>query len=95
MVEATAFSRVPHADRLRHRLRILQVMVLAEFKLKYAGSALGYAWSVIKPLALFTVLYLVFGRVFKLGSISHYYGVSLLIGIVSVRVLLRRHLARS
>ena len=54
----------------------------SEFKLKYAGSVFGYAWSVIKPLALFTVLYLVFARVFKLGSISDYYAVSLLIGIV-------------
>ena len=42
--------------------------MLAEFKLKYAGSALGYVWSVIKPLSLFTVLYLVFGRVFNLGQ---------------------------
>ena len=54
----------------------------AEFKLKYSGSALGYVWSVVKPLALFTMLYAVFGRVFKLGAISHYYPVSLLIGIV-------------
>jgi ABC-2 type transport system permease protein len=57
-------------------------MVLAEFKLKYAGSALGYLWSVVKPLSLFTVMYLVFGRVFKLGSVSPYYGLALLIGIV-------------
>jgi ABC-2 type transport system permease protein len=68
--------------RLRHRLRILVVIAGSEFKLKYAGSVFGYAWSVAKPLALFTVLYLVFARVFKLGTISDYYGVSLLIGIV-------------
>lgn len=74
--------RAPRAGTFRHRLRILQVIVLAEFKLKYAGSALGYAWSVIKPLSLFTVLYLIFGRVFKLGSVSPFYAVSLLIGIV-------------
>jgi ABC-2 type transport system permease protein len=60
----------------------LQVIVLAEFKLKYAGSALGYLWSVVKPLSLFTVLYLVFGRIFKLGTVSEFYAVSLLIGIV-------------
>ena len=54
----------------------------AEFKLKYAGSALGYVWSVLKPLALFTMLYLVFGRVFKLDEISRVLPVSLLIGIV-------------
>jgi len=58
------------------------VIATAEFKLKYAGSALGYVWSVLKPLALFTLLYLVFGRVFNLNQLSPYYAVSLLVGIV-------------
>jgi ABC-2 type transport system permease protein len=57
-------------------------MVLAEFKLKYAGSALGYIWSVVKPLTLFTIMYLVFGRIFNLDEISPHYGIALLIGIV-------------
>jgi len=82
VVEATGFLRAPRTRGIRHRLRILQVIVLAEFKLKYAGSALGYVWSVVKPLSLFTVLYLVFGRIFKLGDISEFYGLALLIGIV-------------
>jgi ABC-2 type transport system permease protein len=69
-------------DRLRQRLRILTVMAGSEFRLKYAGSALGYVWSVLKPLALFTMLYVVFARVFKLGTLSQYYPVSLLMGIV-------------
>ena len=71
-------------DQVRRRLRILQVVASADFKLKYSGSALGYVWSLIKPLTLFTMLYLVFGRVFKLGTISPYYALSLLIGIVLV-----------
>ena len=57
----------------RQHARVLYVTAHAEYKLKYAGSALGYVWSVLKPLALFTMLYLVFGRIFKLGAISHYY----------------------
>jgi ABC-2 type transport system permease protein len=57
-------------------------MVLAEFKLKYAGSVLGYVWSVIKPLSLFTVMYIVFGRLFKLSEISPFYPLALLMGIV-------------
>ncbi len=57
-------------------------MVLAEFKLKYKDSALGYVWSVVKPLSLFTILYLVFGRIFRLDDISEFYGLALLIGIV-------------
>jgi ABC-2 type transport system permease protein len=67
---------------LRHQLRILHVLASVDFKLKYAGSALGYVWSVLKPLMLFVMLYLVFGRVFHLGSISRYYPLALLIGIV-------------
>ena len=39
-----------------HQLRVLRVVAGVEFKLKYAGSALGYVWSVVKPLALFTML---------------------------------------
>jgi ABC-2 type transport system permease protein len=71
-------------DQLFHLMRVLHVVASAEFKLKYAGSALGYLWSLIKPLTLFTMLYLVFGRVFKLGAISHYYPLSLLLGIVLI-----------
>lgn len=54
----------------------------AEFKLKYADSALGYVWSVAKPMALFSVLYVVFGRFFKLGTGFEHYPIYLLIGIV-------------
>jgi ABC-2 type transport system permease protein len=82
VVEATGVLREPRKRRPAHNLRVLQVIVLAEFKLKYAGSILGYVWSVVRPLSLFIVLYLVFGRIFKLGSISEFYAVSLLVGIV-------------
>jgi ABC-2 type transport system permease protein len=43
------------------------VTATIEFKLKYADSALGYVWSLAKPLAYFGVLYVVFGRFFKTG----------------------------
>jgi ABC-2 type transport system permease protein len=72
----------PLTARIAHVLRVLRVIAGAEYKLKYSGSALGYVWSVAKPLALFGMLYAVFGHIFKLGEISHYYPVSLLIGIV-------------
>lgn len=75
-------STTTRRGSLRHQLRILHVLASVDFKLKYAGSALGYVWSVLKPLALFIMLYLVFGRVFHLGQISRYYPLSLLIGIV-------------
>ena len=67
---------------LAHQLRILRVIAGTEFKLKYADSALGYVWSIAKPLALFSVLYVVFGRFFKLGVGFEDYPLYLLIGIV-------------
>jgi len=75
-------QRASQSRTIARLFRILQVIVLSEFKLKYAGSALGYLWSVVKPLSLFTVLYLVFGRIFELDELSAFYPLALLIGIV-------------
>jgi len=58
------------------------VIAAMDFKLKYSGSVLGYLWSVIKPLSLFTMLYIVFAKIFRLGQISEYYPLALLTGIV-------------
>jgi ABC-2 type transport system permease protein len=68
--------------RLAYYLRVVQVIAHAEYKLKYSGSALGYVWSVIKPLGLFLMLYIVFGRFFKLNAGVPHYPLYLLIGIV-------------
>lgn len=62
--------------------RVLRVVSVADFKLKYADSSLGYVWSVAKPLAYFAVLYAVFGRFFKLNLGFEHYPAYLLIGIV-------------
>jgi ABC-2 type transport system permease protein len=59
---------------------VLQVLSRSEFKLKYAGSVLGYLWSLAKPLMYFTVLWLVFGSLFR-PTIDHF-ALYLLIGIV-------------
>ena len=64
-------------------LRVLRAIGAAEFKLKYADSILGYAWSILKPLAWFAVLFVVFGRFFKLEGGFEHYGVYLLVGIVT------------
>jgi ABC-2 type transport system permease protein len=84
MTVAEAFVRSP-AQRIdsRYIVRILRVVSVAEFKLKYAGSALGYVWSIIKPLAWFSVLFVVFGRFFRLQGGFQHYAVYLLTGIVT------------
>ncbi len=64
----------------RNRI-LLRELVVTDFKLRYQGSVLGYAWSLLKPLFLFAIMYVVFGLLIKLGSVEHY-SVYLLLGIV-------------
>jgi ABC-2 type transport system permease protein len=81
---AVAGQRVRSRGRvpaLPYYLRVLRVVAAMDFKRKYADSALGYVWSLAKPLALFSILYVVFGRFFKLAGFDHY-PLYLLIGIV-------------
>ena len=61
---------------------LLRQLVITDFKLRYQGSVLGYLWSIVRPLALFTVLYLVFSRIFRFGDAIPAYPAYLLLGIV-------------
>ena len=65
-----------------HQLRILRVIATVEFKLKYAGSVLGYVWSLAKPLAYFGVLYLFFGHFIRIGGPIQNFALYLILGIV-------------
>lgn len=61
---------------------ILREMVATDFKVRYQGSVLGYVWSLLKPLLLFAVLYILFTYIAPIGKDVEHYGVSLLVGIV-------------
>lgn len=61
---------------------LLAELVRTEFKLRYQDSALGFVWSLLKPLLMFTILYFVFGKMLKIGSNIEHYSVYLLLGIV-------------
>ncbi len=57
---------------------LLSELVRTDFKLRYQNSVLGYAWSLLRPLLLFLILYLVFVKFIKIGNSA----VALLFGIV-------------
>jgi ABC-2 type transport system permease protein len=61
---------------------LLSELVRTDFKLRYQGSALGYAWSLLRPLLLFVILYIVFVKFLKLGTGVPHFPVYLLLGIV-------------
>jgi ABC-2 type transport system permease protein len=65
----------------RNRI-LLRELVITDFKLRYQGSVLGVLWSVLKPLFLFAILYVVFDRFLKLGRDIEHFPVYLLLGIV-------------
>lgn len=61
---------------------LLSELVRTDFKLRYQGSVLGYAWSLLRPLLLFIILYVVFVKFLKLGTGIPHFPVYLLLGIV-------------
>lgn len=61
---------------------LLRELVVTDFKLRYQGSALGVLWSVLKPLFLFAILYVVFDKFLRLGRDIEHFPVYLLLGIV-------------
>ena len=66
----------------RRALELLYLIAVTEFKRHYLGTALGYLWSLARPLMLFGVLLAVFTQVFRLGSEVPHYPVLLLFNIV-------------
>lgn len=61
---------------------LLKQLVVTDFKLRYQGSVLGYMWSLLRPMMLFGVLYVVFTYVIPLGKDIPHYSAYLLLGIV-------------
>lgn len=61
---------------------ILREMITTDFKVRYQGSALGYLWSLLRPLFMFGILYVVFVYIFNINEGVPHLGVYLLLGIV-------------
>ena len=61
---------------------LLFLIAVNDFKKTYFGTALGYVWSLARPLMLFAVLLFVFTRIFRIGSEVEFYPVLLLFNIV-------------
>ncbi|EDK72676.1 ABC-2 type transporter [candidate division TM7 genomosp. GTL1] len=76
-------NTITHLKRkYRYSTILLREMVITDFKLRYKGSILGYVWTLLRPLALFATLYVVFVYFLRFGSDTPYFPVYLLLGIV-------------
>ncbi|HTB48511.1 MAG TPA: ABC transporter permease [Verrucomicrobiae bacterium] len=61
---------------------LLSELVRTDFKLRYQGSVLGYAWSLLRPLFIFAILYVVFIKFLHVDYGVPHSAVYLLLGIV-------------
>jgi ABC-2 type transport system permease protein len=66
----------------RRALELLYVIAVTDFKRAYFGTALGYLWSLMRPLLTFAVLLVVFTHVFHFNSKVQHYPVFLLLNVV-------------
>ena len=75
---------VPRPSAFRANLNLTRELAVTTFKLKYTGSVLGYAWSLVKPLLIFGMTYLVFAVFLLRGRTrpGENFPVELLLGIV-------------
>jgi ABC-2 type transport system permease protein len=69
-------------QRYLYSIILLKQLVKTDFKIRYQNSVLGYLWSLLRPLALFLILYIIFVRFLKVGNAIPHYPVYLLVGIV-------------
>jgi ABC-2 type transport system permease protein len=81
---ATALRSRPVAaeSRARRFLNITLALAVTEFKIRYFGSVLGYLWSLMRPLMLFGVLYVVFTHIVRFGGGIEHNPLKLLLAIV-------------
>jgi ABC-2 type transport system permease protein len=66
----------------RRFLHLTTSLALTDWKLRFFGSVLGYFWSLLRPLLLFGILYVVFSHVIRIGGGVQDYPVQLLLGVI-------------
>lgn len=69
-------------DDVRRFWNLTLTLAVTDFKLRFFGSVLGYLWTLIRPLLLFGVIYVVFTEIVRFGGDVEHYPVYLLTSIV-------------
>jgi lipopolysaccharide transport system permease protein len=66
---------------------LIKKLAISDFKLRYKNSILGFFWSLLEPLLMLLVLYVIFTNLMKV-NVEHYQ-LFLLMGIISWNMLAR------
>jgi lipopolysaccharide transport system permease protein len=62
---------IRHIKELYDYRNLIWVLAWVEFKQRYKNSVLGYFWSLLEPLFMFAILYIVFSNLMKV-EVEHY-----------------------
>ena len=61
---------------------LTRTLAVTDFKVRFYDSALGYLWTLMRPLLFFGVLFVVFSLIVKVGEGVEHYPAMLISGIV-------------
>jgi lipopolysaccharide transport system permease protein len=64
---------------------LIWILTVSDLKIKYQSSVLGFMWSLLNPLLMMLILYVVFSSLFRITE--EHFAIYLLVGIVSWRFL--------
>ena len=67
---------------LRRFWNLTRTLAATDWKVRFYGSALGYVWTLLRPLMLFGIVYFVFSEVVDAGAGVEFYGVILLLAMM-------------
>lgn len=74
-------SALGAGDRQR-MWNLTRTLAATDWKVRFYGSALGYVWSLLRPLLLFGIVYFVFSEIVGAGAGIDHYGVILLLAMI-------------
>src|SRR6478609_9487037 len=75
---------IPQARGLVARRRILGTLVKRDLRVRYGGSPIGYLWTIIDPLAMAAIYFVVFTVIFKSRSVGYQpYVLFIVIGVLA------------
>lgn len=63
--------RIQHIKELYDYRHLIWVLAWVEFKQRYKNSVLGYFWSLLEPLLMLAILYIVFSNLMRV-QVEHY-----------------------
>lgn len=75
-------TRSEMRSQFRYAALLTRELVITDFKVKYQSSFLGYMWSLLRPLFMFTITYIFFGIFIGAGGGIPHYPAYLLLGMV-------------